>query len=130
MATLTGNGGSVSGNAFLETELSISNGTGSQGTICSGSFSCTSTPLDLSVTTNVPVDLLTITVFAQVLAETGAGGTVNIDPSINLILPAGVTATLETATPLPAALPLFATGLGGLGLLGWRMKRKLSTEIV
>ena len=26
--------------------------------------------------------------------------------------------------PLPAALPLFATGLGGLGLLGWRRKRK------
>jgi hypothetical protein len=29
-----------------------------------------------------------------------------------------------TPTPLPAALPLFATGLGGLGLLGWRRKRK------
>jgi hypothetical protein len=28
------------------------------------------------------------------------------------------------ATPLPAALPLFATGIGGLGLLGWRSKRK------
>jgi hypothetical protein len=28
------------------------------------------------------------------------------------------------ATPLPAALPLFATGLGVLGLLGWRRKRK------
>jgi len=27
-------------------------------------------------------------------------------------------------TPLPAALPLFAAGLGGLGLLGWRRKRK------
>jgi CHRD domain len=27
-------------------------------------------------------------------------------------------------TPLPAALPLFATGLGVLGLLGWRRKRK------
>ena len=26
-------------------------------------------------------------------------------------------------TPLPAALPLFATGLGALGLLGWRRKR-------
>jgi hypothetical protein len=29
-----------------------------------------------------------------------------------------------TVTPLPAALPLFATGLGVLGLLGWRRKRK------
>jgi hypothetical protein len=29
-----------------------------------------------------------------------------------------------SATPLPAALPLFATGLGGLGLFGWRRKRK------
>ena len=28
------------------------------------------------------------------------------------------------ATPLPAALPLFATGLGALGLLGSRRKRK------
>jgi hypothetical protein len=29
-----------------------------------------------------------------------------------------------TPTPLPTALPLFATGLGGLGLLGWPRKRK------
>jgi hypothetical protein len=28
------------------------------------------------------------------------------------------------ATPLPAALPLFAAGLGALGLFGWRRKRK------
>ena len=27
-------------------------------------------------------------------------------------------------TPIPAALPLFATGLGALGLLGWRRKKK------
>jgi hypothetical protein len=27
-------------------------------------------------------------------------------------------------TPLPAALPLFATSLGALGLLGWRRKRR------
>ena len=27
-------------------------------------------------------------------------------------------------TPLPAALPLFATGIGAIGLLGWRRKRK------
>jgi len=29
-------------------------------------------------------------------------------------------------TPVPPALPLFATGLGSLGLLGWRKKRKLA----
>ena len=29
-----------------------------------------------------------------------------------------------SAAPIPGALPLFATGLGGLGLLGWRRKRK------
>jgi len=33
--------------------------------------------------------------------------------------PAGV-----APVPLPAALPLFATGLGVMGLLGWRRKRK------
>jgi hypothetical protein len=29
-----------------------------------------------------------------------------------------------SSTPLPAALPLFATGLSGLGPLGWRRKKK------
>jgi hypothetical protein len=29
-----------------------------------------------------------------------------------------------TVVPLPGALPLFATGVGALGLLGWRRKRK------
>ena len=28
-----------------------------------------------------------------------------------------------SATPLPAALPLYATGLGALALIGWRRKR-------
>jgi hypothetical protein len=32
-------------------------------------------------------------------------------------------------TPLPAALPLFATGLGALGLLGWRRKRKAAAIV-
>ena len=29
-----------------------------------------------------------------------------------------------SAVPLPAALPLFATALGGLGFMGWRRRRK------
>jgi hypothetical protein len=32
-------------------------------------------------------------------------------------------------TPLPATLPLFASGLGALGLLGWRRKRKAAAAI-
>jgi len=35
-----------------------------------------------------------------------------------------VTGVPSTATPLPGAFPLLATGLGALGLLGWRRKRK------
>jgi hypothetical protein len=31
---------------------------------------------------------------------------------------------LIAQTPLPAALPLFATALGAMGLLGWRRKRR------
>jgi hypothetical protein len=34
------------------------------------------------------------------------------------------TLDIVAPTPLPAALPLFATGLGTLGLFGWRRKRK------
>lgn len=37
------------------------------------------------------------------------------------------TFTPVSATPLPAALPLFAGGLGALGLFGWRRKRKPAT---
>jgi hypothetical protein len=33
--------------------------------------------------------------------------------------------TAVAATPLPAALPLFATGLGALGFLGWRRQRRV-----
>ena len=40
-----------------------------------------------------------------------------------------VTVTAVSATPLPAALPLFASGLGALGLFGWRRKRKNASAI-
>jgi len=32
-------------------------------------------------------------------------------------------------TPIPAALPLFATGLGAMGLFGWRRKRKSAATL-
>ena len=39
-------------------------------------------------------------------------------------LPEVLQTTLTPTIPLPATLPLFATGLAGLGLLGWRRKKK------
>ena len=42
----------------------------------------------------------------------------------NTNITAAAISDAEAMVPLPAALPLFATGIGGLGLLGWRRKRK------
>jgi hypothetical protein len=39
------------------------------------------------------------------------------------------TSVTVSETPLPSALPLFASGLGALGLLGWRKKRKNAAAI-
>jgi hypothetical protein len=47
---------------------------------------------------------------------------------LRLITAATITADVS-ATPLPAAFPLFASGLGALGLLGWRRKRKAPAAI-
>ena len=52
-------------------------------------------------------------------AATGVTQTANFDNFNITINPNPV--------PLPGALPLFATGLGALGLLGWRRKRKAQT---
>jgi hypothetical protein len=43
------------------------------------------------------------------------------DPEVPDLFFSGATGTIDA--PLPAALPLFATGLAGLGLLGWRRRR-------
>ena len=59
-------------------------------------------------------------------------GILNADTDSGLIVGGGPmsldfegTVTFDAAaTPLPAALPLFAGGLGAMGLLGWRRRRK------
>jgi hypothetical protein len=51
---------------------------------------------------------------------TDATGTIG-----SVVLSDSGTAAFEYgATPIPAALPLFATGIGAMGLLGWRRRRK------
>jgi hypothetical protein len=53
-----------------------------------------------------------------------ASFTVQVDtPGVFFTSESGATYS-GPATPIPATLPLFATGLGGLGLLGWRRKWK------
>jgi hypothetical protein len=57
-------------------------------------------------------------------------GSAFVDPFFNT--PAGYTLDISqgignsplSSTPLPATLPLFASGLGAMGLFGWRRKRK------
>jgi hypothetical protein len=45
-------------------------------------------------------------------------------PGVNSSGPVLVSSGEVNVVPLPAALPLFAGGLGALGALGWRRKRK------
>jgi hypothetical protein len=52
--------------------------------------------------------------------------TITGDPAGGSFVLDDLSFTAATATPLPAALPLFATGIGGLGLLGWRRRWKVN----
>ena len=53
-----------------------------------------------------------------------------VDPPSSFSSTTGtVSVTASNAVPLPAALPLFATGLGALGLFGWRRKQRHVTRL-
>ncbi len=70
---------------------------------------------------------LTYTVLGDTLTVDWAGGDlVGGRESAVFTYDGGVSVS---PTPLPAALPLFANGLGALGLFGWRTKRKKAAAI-
>jgi len=51
-------------------------------------------------------------------------------PSIHIVADIrNLVVTPISPIPLPAAFPLFATALAGMGLLGWRRKRKASASV-
>jgi CHRD domain len=58
---------------------------------------------------------------ALIFAITNGLSYLNIHTTTN---PGGEIRGQLSPVPLPGALPLFVTGLGALGLLGWRRKRK------
>jgi hypothetical protein len=96
------------------------------------------TPFDLTAlfgTTSAITGTFTPATSEQAKSNDGAvtlginflGGGPQSDGPCNDCYGPDIVATINTptaTTPLPAALPLFATGLGGLGLFGWRRKRK------
>ena len=63
-------------------------------------------------------------IFYAFFDDGGAGPDADFDDLVVRITARDLGGGTESTTPLPATLPLFATGLGALGLLGWRKKRK------
>jgi hypothetical protein len=131
--------GSVSGSTFTATEVFIDSypsGLGLGTSQLSGTpFIWDSFPLDTSGKI--------ISADAEFLSENVTGGMGGNDLCINVCTSPNNTSLRNVydglfvatdnavtfsdtpfATPIPAALPLFATGLGALGLLGWRRKRE------
>jgi hypothetical protein len=91
----------------------------------------TSGELDISNVSPSPFPAGAEQFLMQTAGLVGSGGAVYVD--VNEIGdqqfgPSNLIGSVGT-TPLPAALPLFATGLSALGLLGWRRKRRNSAAI-
>jgi hypothetical protein len=108
----------------ISVTFDFSSPSGASGNTDSGSISATIVDRahDISITWNDPItisfgngDQLSVNL-ANVNFDCGSScnqDTFNIAGTFTALAP----------TPLPAALPLFAGGLGALGLLGWRRKR-------
>jgi hypothetical protein len=95
--------------------------------------------LDQAVLLTMRIDVGVIVANAGSSANSNFGGSLDFPIGTAVfVLPEGVTANAPGSfvtnnifsppdaagtTPVPAALPLFATGLGALGLLGWRKKK-------
>jgi hypothetical protein len=89
----------------------------------SGLSPCANRMIFYSLDSNgVPADVGAIS-----LSTTSNTARENANGTFSFVTESGVNTydgTSAGTVPIPAALPLFATGLGGLGLLGWRRKRK------
>ncbi|MGH6683860.1 MAG: PEP-CTERM sorting domain-containing protein [Pseudolabrys sp.] len=56
------------------------------------------------------------------------GGDCSVNPTALRVEMTATASESSRATPLPAALPLFASGLGAMGFIGWRRKRKTAAR--
>ena len=85
-------------------------------TVTNGALTAESFLATLTEANGDEIELLLKSAIPQFLLVRFATNNVSFDVSAS-------SATFE-AVPLPGSLPLFASGLGALGLLGWRRKRK------
>ena len=100
----------------------------------SGPAFCSHNGLSASTLTHTPAsggELLTIAGYTTLpltldvfLLQEYGGTEAGAVSFANLRLQADEFSNLVSTTPVPTALPLFCTGLGAMGLLGWRRKRK------
>jgi type VI protein secretion system component Hcp len=85
---------------------------------------------ELDITEASSSDIITLA-FQNVLFTSFSTSFLNQTDDVSFAFAKETTTVTPTgATPLPAALPLFASGLGALGLLGWRRKRKARASLL
>jgi hypothetical protein len=87
----------------------VTSGTDDEGQLVGGTLSMFDITQWAFATDGTPIAL---SYYAQLAS--GVHGTLSVD------------FVSTAATPLPAALPLFASGCGALGLVAWRKKRKVA----
>ena len=118
----TTTGATLSGSVYDSTTSSIS----CQNCFLSNSFILNRTDLSFAISLSFNNPLITPGASLLILlapSDFPSGSWECAGASCDLIRVA-VSGEATSATPLPAALPLFATGIGALGLLGWRRKRR------
>jgi hypothetical protein len=82
------------------------------------------TPSNCTVPTSVFVPIAPNTAYFELFNDvTVSGGWSFTSATMTIDIYQGGESQISE-TPLPASLPLLATGLSGLGILGWRKKRK------
>jgi hypothetical protein len=117
------------GGTIDASSIAIGNGAGCAGTTTGGTTFCSSSANPWQAFALGPNSIEFLAPTVADFVSTGTFYFVNVFFTGDL--PTGFSGEWITAftpppeaTPLPAALPLFAGGLGALGLLGWRRKKK------